>query len=73
MVKMLNNAKKIKLNTFFSQICQFIISVFQKISESENFIAKLISKILIDNRKGVFYVVHCHPHTLKIKVNYHCI
>ena len=56
MVKMLNNAKKIKFNTFFSEICQFIISVFQKISDFlKIFLAKLISKILIDNRKGVFF------------------
>ena len=50
MVKMLKNTKKIKL---FQNSSVFIISVFHKISQtSEIFFVILLTRTLIDNRKG---------------------
>ena len=55
----IEKCKKDKIVTlFFPQICQFIISVFQKNSEFLKFFLEiLLRKILIDSRKGVFIFI----------------
>ena len=63
MVKMLNNAKKIKFNTFFSEICQFIISVFQKISDFlKIFLQNWLVRYWLTTEKEFFLFIVIHMH-----------
>ena len=54
-IRLKKTTKKIKLQRFLSEICQFSsISVQEELTISETFFAILLTEILIDERKEVF-------------------